>query len=120
MEEQILETAKKLFFMEGKLHATMQDIAGELKVSRPVMNYYFRTRAALTERFYKEAVSCLSRRLDYIIELAATVYEGISNYIEDTLNHREEHTYLDTFMVIEMNCRPLTSDLSDYKSDKFF
>ena len=118
MEERILETAKRLFFMEGKLHATMQDIADELKVTRPVVNYYFRTKDTLTERFYKEAVSCLSKRLDYAIEPGAVFYEGISNYVEDTLNHREKYPYLDIFMVIEMNCQPLTADLSDYKAEK--
>lgn len=118
MEQQIAETAKRLFFVEGKLHATMQDIADELKVSRPVVNYYFRTKDALMEVFYRDAITCTSKRLNYVIEPGATFYEGISNYIEDTLNHREEYPYLDTFMVIEMNCRPLTADLSGYKAQK--
>jgi AcrR family transcriptional regulator len=118
MEEQIIVTAKRLFFKEGKLHATMQDIADELKVSRPVVNYYFRTKDFLIESFYKEAVECLSRRLDYVIEPGVLFYDGISNYVEDTLSTRNEYPYLDTFMVIEMNCRPLTADLSDYKAEK--
>jgi len=119
MEQAILEAAKRLFFVEGKLHATMQDIADELKVSRPVVNYYFRTKDVLMDVFYKDAISCIVKRLNYVIEPSATFYDGISNYIEDILNHRDKHPYLDTFMVIEMNCRPLTADLSDYKADKF-
>jgi TetR/AcrR family transcriptional regulator len=119
MEEQIIETAVRLFFTEGKLHATMQDIADELKVSRPVVNYYFRTKDQLIEKFYKETVDCTVKRLNFVIEPGADFYNGISNYIEDTLSHRENHPYLDTFMVIEMNCRPLTADLSNYKVEKF-
>jgi AcrR family transcriptional regulator len=118
MEEQIIATAKRLFFMEGKLHATMQDIADELKVSRPAVNYYFRTKDTLMEKFYKEAVECLSNRLNYVIEPGALFYEDISNYIEDSLNTRDKYPYLDTFMVIEMNCRPLSADLSDYKVER--
>lgn len=119
MEIQILDTAKRLFFVEGKLHTTMQDIADEIKVSRPVVNYYFRTRDMLMEIFYKEAVSCLIKRLDYVIEPGVNFYQGISNFIEDTFTQRDKNPYLDTFMVIEMNCRPLTADLSDYKAEKF-
>lgn len=118
MEEQIIDTAKRLFFMEGKLHATMQDIADELKVSRPVVNYYFRTKDMLMEKFYKEAVVCLTNRLNFVIEPGSSFYNGISNYVEDTISSRNKYPYLDTFMVIEMNCRPLTADLSDYKAEK--
>lgn len=119
MELQILDTAKRLFFVEGKLHTTMQDIADEIKVSRPVVNYYFRTRDMLMEVFYREAVTCLTKRLDFVIEPGVNFYEGISNFIEDTFTQRDKNPYLDTFMVIEMNCRPLTADLSDYKAERF-
>lgn len=118
MEEQIIKTSKRLFFMEGKLHATMQDIADELKVTRPVVNYYFRTKDVLIERFYKEAVDCLTQRLNHMLEPGLSFYEKISNYIGDSLDTGEIYTYLDTFMVIEMNCRPLSADLSDYKVEK--
>jgi TetR/AcrR family transcriptional regulator len=119
MEEQIIETAKRVFFTEGKLHATMQDIADELKVTRPVVNYYFRTKDTLIESFYKEAIGCLTDRLSFITESEAPFYDNISDFIEDNLNQRKKNPYLDTFMVIEMNCRPLTADLSDYKAEKF-
>jgi AcrR family transcriptional regulator len=118
MEEQILETAKRLFFKEGKLYATMQDIADELKVTRPVVNYYYRTKETLMDFFYKDALTCISKRLNFIIEPGLTFYEGVSAYIEDTLNHREEYPYLDTFMAIEFNCHPLTADLTEYKAEK--
>lgn len=118
METQILDTAKQVFFVEGKLDATMQDIADVLKVTRPVVNYYFRTKDILIEKFYKEAVTCLSHRLNHVTEPGKLFYESIANYIEDSLNSREKYTYLDTFMVIEMNCRPTSADLSDYKAEK--
>jgi TetR/AcrR family transcriptional regulator len=118
MENQILDTAKRVFFIEGKLNATMQDIADELKVTRPVVNYYFRTKDMLIEKFYKEAVTCLSDRLNHVIDPGKLFYDSISNYIEDSLNSRDKYTYLDTFMVIEMNCRPTSADLSDYKVER--
>jgi TetR/AcrR family transcriptional regulator len=84
MELQILDTAKRVFFVEGKLNATMQDIADELKVTRPVVNYYFRTKDILIEKFYKEAVTCLSDRLNHVIEPGKPFYDCISNYIEES------------------------------------
>jgi len=82
------------------------------------VNYYYRTKESLMDVFYKDALTCTSKRLDFITEQGATFYDGIANYIEDTLNHREDYPYLDTFMAIEVNCHPLTADLSEYKAYK--
>ena len=43
-EELIKETAKRMFFGEGRFHATTQEIADEAKVNRTMINYYFRSR----------------------------------------------------------------------------
>jgi TetR/AcrR family transcriptional regulator len=119
MEEQIIAAAKRVFFTEGKLHATMQDIADEIGVTRPVVNYYFRTKDVLMEKFYKETIECLTVRLNFLLDTDSSFYNNISNFIEDSFNARNKYPYVDTFMVIEMNCRPLTSDLSEYKAEKF-
>ena len=47
-EELIKNTAKRLFFGEGKFNATTQEIADAAGVNRTLLNYYFRSR----DRFF--------------------------------------------------------------------
>jgi TetR/AcrR family transcriptional regulator len=54
-EELIKETAKKIFFKEGKFNATTQEIADAAGVNRTLINYYFRSRNTLFDLVFKEA-----------------------------------------------------------------
>ncbi|MFH6991149.1 TetR/AcrR family transcriptional regulator [Flavobacterium sp. FlaQc-48] len=84
MREQIIAAAKRMFFTERKLHDTMQDIADEIGVTRPVVNYYFRTKDVLMEKFYKETIECLTVRLNFLLDTDSSFYNNISNFIEDS------------------------------------
>ncbi len=41
-EQKIKDTAKRLYFAEGRINATILDIADAAGVSRTLVNYYFR------------------------------------------------------------------------------
>jgi len=43
-EKLIMETAKNIFFGEGRFNATTQEIADAAGVNRTLINYYFRSR----------------------------------------------------------------------------
>ena len=53
--ELIINTAKRLFFKEGKFNATTKEIANAAGVNRNLINYYFRSRDTLFELILKEA-----------------------------------------------------------------
>ncbi|WP_158797544.1 TetR/AcrR family transcriptional regulator [Pedobacter sp. L105] len=53
-EQLIKDTAKRIFFSEGKLHATTQDIADAAGVNRTLVHYYFRSRDILFEQIIQE------------------------------------------------------------------
>jgi len=54
-QELIKETAKNLFFVEGKFNATTQEIADAAGVNRTLINYYFRSRDNLMKIVLDEA-----------------------------------------------------------------
>ena len=54
-EELIKNTAKRLFFGEGKFNATTQEIADAAGVNRTLINYYFRSRDKLFDLVFSDA-----------------------------------------------------------------
>ena len=56
-ETLIKETAKKVFFQKGQLHATTQEIADEAGVNRALIHYYFRSREHLISAVLDEAIA---------------------------------------------------------------
>lgn len=107
-EQLIKDTAKRVFFAEGKLHATTQDIADAAGVNRTLVNYYFRSKDILIERVFKEAMHDLSKRLDQVMESDLPFKKKIENFIEVFLTEAILFPYQETFLVTEMindSCR---------------
>ena len=65
-EQLIKDTAKRIFFSEGKLHATTQDIADAAGVNRTLLNYYFRSRDILFEQVAAEAMAEMKAVMDSV------------------------------------------------------
>ncbi|WP_426328680.1 TetR/AcrR family transcriptional regulator [Pedobacter sp. R-06] len=102
-ENLIKETAKRLFFAEGKLHATTQEIADAAGVNRTSLHYYFRSRDLLVEAVFKEAMMGLSQRLDACFEENRPFREKIENLIGVFLEDMIAFPYQETFLVTEIN-----------------
>ena len=77
-EELIKETAKKMFFTEGKFHATTQEIADEAK-----MVSHEKSRA--------------------IFDRDKDIKDLIAEFIDDSLNTAIQYPYLETYIVTQMN-----------------
>ncbi len=58
-EARILAAARTVFTKKGTSGARMQDIAREAGVNQALLHYYFRTKAALSERVFLEAATRL-------------------------------------------------------------
>jgi TetR/AcrR family transcriptional regulator len=67
-EKLIKDTAKRIFFSEGNLHATTQDIADAAGVNRTLVHYYFRSRDLLFEQVVKNAKEDLKASLDPVFK----------------------------------------------------
>ncbi|MDT3405474.1 TetR/AcrR family transcriptional regulator [Mucilaginibacter terrae] len=108
-EQLIKDTAKHVFFAEGKIHAGTQEIADAAGVSRTLLNYYFRSKDVLIEQVFKEAVINLNQRLDIIMQSEKTFRKKIEEFIEVFLGEAMAFPYQETFLISVIN-----SDICKY------
>ena len=102
-EELIKETAKRMFFAEGRFHATTHEIADEAKVNRTLINYYFRSRNNLISIIYEEATRVSNEKSRAIFDRNRDIKEMIGEFIEDSIATSIKYPYLKTYIVTEVN-----------------
>jgi AcrR family transcriptional regulator len=102
-EQAIKDTAKRILFAEGKLHATTQEIADAAGVNRSALHYYFRSRDQLIAAVFVEAMNALSERLDQCMESSMPFREKVERLISVFLDGMIAYPYQETFLVTEIN-----------------
>ena len=114
-EERIKLTAKNIFFAEGNLHATTQEIANQAGVNRALINDYFRSRDLLFEQVLHEAMSSLFAKLHVLFTAKMDFREKIRQYIDTTIDQTAAFPYLESFVIAELNRgRALTPHFPDH------
>lgn len=102
-EQLIKDTAKRLLFAEGKLHATTQEIADAAGVNRTALHYYFRSRDQLIAAVFQDAMQGLSQRLDECMLSEISFREKTANIIAVFLKDMMAFPYQETFLITEIN-----------------
>jgi AcrR family transcriptional regulator len=102
-EQHIKDTAKRILFAEGKLHATTQEIADAAGVNRTALHYYFRSRDLLIASIFQDAMQDLSRRLDECMIAEVSFKTKTENVIAVFLKHMIAYPYQETFLITEIN-----------------
>lgn len=102
-EELIKETARNLFFAEGKFHATTQEIAEAAGVNRTLVHYYFRSRDYLFEQVLQEAMVRIEQRAEAFLTSGLSFRQKIEKYIDEFTEQSLRYPYLDTYVVSKMN-----------------
>lgn len=102
-EELIKETAKKIFFKEGKFNATTQEIADAAGVNRTLINYYFRSRNTLFDLVFKEAREEEDRKQEMIIQSKLPLKEKIAQFIDYFFESAKEYPYKEIYIVTQIN-----------------
>ncbi|MGI4751607.1 MAG: TetR/AcrR family transcriptional regulator [Janthinobacterium lividum] len=103
-EQLIKDTAKRVFFLEGRLNATTQDIADAAGVNRTLLNYYFRSRDILFQQVFEEATNEIGKRLDEVMDSDLPFKQKIENLITVFLAETTLYPYRETFLVTQINC----------------
>jgi len=107
VERLIKDTAKRIFFVEGKLHATTQDIADAAGINRASIHYYYRSRKLLFDKVFEEAMGEFHEKLSTVIERKELSFrELVSTLIDFLLKKSMEHPFLELFLVAELNTNP--------------
>ncbi len=101
--ELIIDTAKRLFFKEGKFNATTQEIADAAGVNRTLINYYFRSRDALFELVLQKAIEEEEKRREMIVFSDLPVREKLETFIDYHFEQAKKYPYREVYMVTQMN-----------------
>ena len=102
-QEVIKETAKNLFFVQGKFDATTQEIADEAGVNRTLINYYFRSRDNLMQIVFDEAQKVEREKSEIIQDSSLAFKDKIKLFIEGSLSTSLKYPYLETYIVSQIN-----------------
>lgn len=103
-EQLIKETAMRIFFVEGRLHATTQVIADEAGVNRGLIYYYFRSREILFREVFKEAMTVIHNRLqELFLSKTISFRDKIGQFVEFFINQSIKYPYLEVFLLTEAN-----------------
>ncbi len=102
-EQLIKDTAKRIFFSEGKLHATTQDIADAAGVNRTLLNYYFRSRDILFEQVATEAREAMSSELNSVFAAELEFKEKLAKLITVFMDQAIKYPYREMYVVTELN-----------------
>lgn len=102
-EELIKNTAKRLFFAEGKFNATTQEIADAAGVNRTLINYYFRSRDKLFDLVFRDAQDYEQKRTESIIFSELPFKAKIEEFIDESFLVAKEYPYMELYMVTQFN-----------------
>jgi TetR/AcrR family transcriptional regulator len=102
-EEHIKDVAREIFFSEGRLNATTQDIADAAGVNRTLLNYYFRSRDALFDIVFEESMIQFAQNMNSIISQTASIGERIEHLIDFILKEMSNNPYREIFFITQIN-----------------
>lgn len=102
-EKLIKDTAKRLFFGEGRFNATTQEIADAAGVNRTLINYYFRSRDKLFETVFEDAQKQEQELTEQIVFSDLPLKEKISRHLDSCFEQAKQYPYLEIYMVTQMN-----------------
>lgn len=99
----IKETAKKVFFGEGRFNATTQEIADAAGVNRTLINYYFRSRNNLFDIVFEDAQQQEHIHMQNIVFSDLPLKAKIEAFLDAFFEQAKKYPYLEIYMVTQMN-----------------
>jgi TetR/AcrR family transcriptional regulator len=115
-EKLIKDTAKRVFFGEGRFNATTQEIADAAGVNRTLINYYFRSRNNLFTIVFEDAQQQEQDLTDQIAFSDLPFKEKISQHLDSFFERSKEYPYLEIYMVTQVNQGCVFKDQEKMKS----
>ncbi|MCL1674565.1 TetR/AcrR family transcriptional regulator [Elizabethkingia meningoseptica] len=101
-EELIKQTAKQLFFGEGRFKATTQEIADAAGVNRTSINYYFRSRDNLFNIVFEEAMQQMNQNHNAILLSDLPFKEKLGSWLEDELASAIQYPFFEIYIVTQI------------------
>lgn len=102
-EHQIKDRTKILFFTNGILDASTQEIADFAGVNRTLVNYYFRSKKNLFYIVYTEIIEEMRKNYAEIYVSKVSFRDKVEALIDYTSEFRESYPFLEIFKINEAN-----------------
>jgi TetR/AcrR family transcriptional regulator len=102
-EQLIKDTAKQIFFAEGRFNATTQDIADAAGVARTVINYYFRSKDILFQQVFKEAMEDTGLKMNEVLGAEMPFKKKVITFIDMFTAELTKYPYKESFLISEIN-----------------
>lgn len=97
-EQHIIDTAMHVFFTEGRLHATTQDIADAAGVNRTLIHYYFKSRDQLFDAVFEKARLETIRETQSVLGEPLPFRKKIEQFVDVFLTRLQTYPYLEISM----------------------
>jgi TetR/AcrR family transcriptional regulator len=101
-KELIVETAMNVFFTEGRIFATTQEIADTAGVNRTLINYYFRSKKVLFNHVVRRAMKEFTHNSDLILSSDLPLKEKTERFIDDFVDKLSRYPYLESYLTIDI------------------
>jgi TetR/AcrR family transcriptional regulator len=105
-EQKIVASAEKLFYQKGKAGTSMQDIADDAGINRPLLNYYFRSKDKLFEAVFRNALSSFVPDIAAILNSDVSFEIFVQNMIETVIDTMVENPQIPIFILQELSSNP--------------
>ncbi|TWJ03207.1 TetR family transcriptional regulator [Mucilaginibacter frigoritolerans] len=112
-EQLIKDTAKQIFFAEGRFNATTQDIADAAGVARTVINYYFRSKDILFQQVFKEAMADTGTKMNEVLGSDMPFKKKVIAFIDMFTAELTMYPYKESFLISEINAHGFSLPTKD-------
>ena len=119
-EQHIKDTAKKIFFEQGRFNATTQDIAEAAGVARTVINYYFRSKDALFKQVFDEAMAETGAKMDSVLCTEIPFKEKVIAFIDMFTDEISLYPYKESFFISEINTHGFIPPVKEHPGFEIF
>lgn len=108
MENRILDAATRVFVRKGKAGSSMQDIAEEAGINRPLLNYYFRSKEKLFDLVFTRVFVRFLPEVARVFNAELPVKEKLSQFIDTYFEMLTESPLTPVFILNEISTNPET------------
>jgi len=105
-EEKIIISAEKLFYQKGKAGASMQDIADDAGINRPLLNYYFRSKDKLFEAVFRKALGSFVPSVAAMLHSDISFEEYVPKMIHMIIDNMIANPQIPVFVLQELSSNP--------------
>jgi AcrR family transcriptional regulator len=105
-QQQILDSAKKIFATKGLYGARMQEIADEAGINKALLHYYYRSKEKLFEQVFEEAIQKLFKPLASFLADDSELFTKIRNLCHLYYNVLIEYPFIPNFVLNEASVDP--------------